>query len=404
MGQRLYGGDFLTTTTIRAGRLIDGTGHDPLLDQAIIIENGRVQSISPWGDTSPPASFLDLGHTTLLPGFVDTHLHITFDPTNPDDYYDPKQDPIEITLRAIGNAQAALRAGVTTLGDCGAENHIIFPVKTALEQRQVIGPRVLAAGAALAPASGHGVEKIGKVTSGVDGVVTAVREQAEAGVDFIKVMATSGGGENPGESLYSIEELTALREESDRQGLVVAAHAHGTQGIRGCVAAGIQRIEHCTFYNGESGFGFDPQTAQAIADQGIIVSPTNVIDFRRIEKDGQGAPRTELNYIWKKLLDHGVMFAASSDAGVKDMLYDDYALIPELMVAELGMSTMEALLACTKNAAMALGLQDQVGTLEIGKSADLVAVVGNPLRDITDLRNLYLVMKDGQKICLKEDQ
>ena len=388
----------MTHQIIKAGRLIDGTGRGPLLNQKIVIADGRVKSISPWKEENLPASFLDLSAATLLPGFIDTHLHITLDPANPDDYYDPQQDPIEITLRAIGNAQAALRAGVTTLGDCGAENRIIFPVREAIEQRQVIGPRVMASGAALAPAGGHGAEKVGKIASGVEGVRAAVREQVEAGADFIKVMATSGGGENPGESHYSVAELTALREEAARHGLIVAAHAHGTQGIRDCVEAGIQRIEHCTFYNGESGFNFDLQAAQSIADQGIIVSPTNVIDFRRIEKGGQGAPRAELNKIWRNLLAHGVTFAASSDAGVTDMLYDDYALIPELMVSELGMSPMDAILSCTRNAATALGLQGELGTLEVGKLADLVVLSGNPLEDITAMRSVRRVIRSGKTL------
>jgi imidazolonepropionase-like amidohydrolase len=384
--------------------LIDGTGCEPLLNQKILVVDGRIQSISPWKEENMPASFLDLSAATVLPGFIDSHQHITLDPTNPDDFYDPKQDIVEITLRTIGNAQATLRAGVTTLGDCGAENRIIFPVREAIEQGYVVGPRVVASGAALAPAGGHGAEKVGKIASGVDGVRAAVREQAAAGADFIKVMATSGGGENPGESHYSPAELNAIREEAVQHGLIVAAHAHGTQGIRDCVAVGIQRIEHCTFYNGESGFDFDPQIAQTIADREIIVSPTNVIDFRRIEDGGKGAPRAELNKVWRNLLAYDVTFAASSDAGVTDMLYEDYALISELMVSELGMSPMEAIVSCTRSAATALGLQDELGTLEAGKLADLVVLGGNPLEDIKAMRSVRRVMRSGKTLYIQDLQ
>lgn len=381
---------------IRARRIVDGTGRDVLFDHAILIENGHIYSVAPRVEERFEGDVLDLGDATLLPGFIDTHLHITLDPTNPQEYYDPNQDPIEISLRAVGNAQSALRAGITTLGDCGARNEIIFPLQAAMQHGSIIGPRILASGNAIVPAGGHGADRIGRVASGVAGVRAAVREQAKAGADFIKVMATSGGGESPGESHYSVAELTALREEAMKHGLIVAAHAHSTQGIRNCVAAGIQRIEHCTFYNGESGFGFDTQAAQAIADQGIIVSPTNVIDYRRIENGGQGAPRAELNEIWRSLLAHGVSFAASSDAGVTDMLYADYALIPELMVLEVGMSSLEAVIACTQTAAKALGLLDETGTLEAGKAADLVAVSGNPLEDISTMRQVRMVMRGGK--------
>jgi len=383
---------------IKTKRIIAGTGAEALLDYAILVENDRIHAVVPWQDGKFDGDVLDLGDVTLLPGFIDTHLHITLDPTNPDGYYDPDQDPYEIILRTVGNAQSALRAGITTLGDCGARNEIIFPVQEAIKKGVIVGPRVLTSGNPIVPAGGHGADRVGRIASGIDEIRDAVRQQAEAGADFIKVMATSGGGEQPGESHYGGEELTALREEADNFNLVVAAHAHGTDGIRNCIQAGIQRVEHCSFFNGDAGFDFDPQAAQSIADQGIIVSPTNVIDYRRIEHGGEGAPRDELNQIWRKLLDHGVSFAASSDSGVTDMLYDDYALIPELMVSELGMTPMEAILACTQVAAKALGLEDEIGTLEAGKIADMVAVDGNPIEDISSFRAVRFVMCDGQPV------
>jgi imidazolonepropionase-like amidohydrolase len=381
---------------IKAKRIIDGTGAGLLLEHAVLLKDGCIQAIIPWDEIKFDAEILDLGDMTLLPGFIDTHLHITLDPGNPNGYYDPEQNPYEIILRAVSNAQSALRAGITTIGDCGARNEIIFPVRQAFNDGALIGPRILTSGNAIATVGGHGVDRIGRIASGIAEIQNAVRQQAEAGADFIKVMATSGGGEQPGESHYGVKELTALREEAEKYNLVVAAHAHGTQGIRDCVAAGIQRIEHCSFFNGEAGFDFDSQAAQAIADQGIIVSPTNVIDYRRIEQGGVGAPRDGLNTIWKNLLAHGVSFAASSDAGVTDMFYDDYALIPSLMVSELGMSPMDAILACTQTAAKALGLQDEIGTLEVGKTADMVAVYGNPLEEIDAIRQVYLVMRAGK--------
>ncbi len=391
----------MKATVIRAGRVLDGTGREPLLDQVVVVADGRIQAITPWPDNTHQGKIVDLSDATLLPGFIDTHLHITFNPANPDAYYNPEQSVAEIVLRTVGNAQAALRSGVTTIGDCGAENRIIFPVREAISRGELVGPRIWASGAAIVPEGGHGAERIGKIASGVDGVRTAVAEQAQAGADFIKVMATAGGGEEPGQSHYDLAELTALREEATRHGLIVAAHAHGTQGIRDCVQAGIQRIEHCTFYNGASGFDFEADTVRTIVAKGIIVSPTNVIDYRRIEQGGPGAPRPELNEIWRQLLAHGVAFAASSDAGVPDILYDDYALIPELMVAELGMTPMAAIMACTQTAAAALCLLDEIGTLTVGKVADMVAVSGNPLLNISALRQVQMVWRNGHVVVAR---
>ena len=381
---------------IKAKRIITGNG-TVFIDHAILVQQDRIQSIQPWQSGPFEGDVLDLGERTVLPGLIDTHLHLSLDPANQKAFYDPDQNPLEIVVRTVANAQSALQAGVITVGDCGAINAIIFPVRDAIRRGELIGPRILTSGTPLVPAGGHGAE-IGKIACGVEGVTVAVRELAQAGVDFIKVMATAGGGGKPGESHYGLEELSAIREEAEHYHLKVAAHAHGSQGIRACVEAGIQRIEHCTFYNGEAGFDFDPEIAERIARQGIIVSPTNVIDYRRIQRGGKGAPRPELNEIWRNLLEHGVAFAASSDAGVTDLFYNDYALIPELLVSELGMTPMQALVACTCTAAQALGMDSEIGTLEPGKFADLVAVIGDPLENISALRNIELVLQAGKPV------
>lgn len=383
--------------TIKTGCLIDGTGREPQLDQAVFIENGLIKAVKPWNEVHENGKVIDLENFSVLPGFIDTHLHLMLNPGHPEKYFDPEQPLTEVMMRTIANAQSVIKAGVTTVGDCGALNEIIFPLRDAINCGELTGPRILASGNPIVPVSGHGAH-MGRHARGVEDVRKAVQEQAEAGADFIKVMATAGGGEEPGESHYNLEELTALQSEAQKHGLVVAAHAHGTQGIRDCVAAGIQRIEHCTFHNGEDGFDYDSKIAQEIARRNLIVSPTNVIDYRRIQQGGEGAPRGKLNSIWRRMLDYDVHFAASSDAGVKDMYYDDYALIPELMVKELGISEMGAIVACTQTGAHALQIQDEIGTIEVGKAADLVAVRGNPLEDITCCRDVHLVMKDGQVV------
>jgi imidazolonepropionase-like amidohydrolase len=392
---------------IKAARVIDGQGDKPLTDQEIVIQDGGIQDIKPWGDESiasrlREATVFDVGDATLLPGFIDAHLHLVFDAAKGPEL-DPDDGQQFILLRAAGNAQAALQAGVTTVCDCGAPNEIIFPLRDAIERGAIQGPRIVASGAAITTEGGHGAEHgIGRITSGVGEVRQAVAEQVEAGADFLKVMATAGGGGDPDHSQYNLAELRAIKEEADRLGVRVAAHAHGTTGIQSCVEVGIQRIEHCSLMTPQ-GSVFDPEIADEIVRKGIYVCPTNVIDYRQVQRRGGSeeglAPRTQLNVTWRRLYEHGVKLVASSDAGVKDIQCDDYALIQELMVTELGLSPMQAIMASTKVAAEALGLADEIGTLKVGKRADLVVVSGNPLDDITTLRHMRLVMRGGEVIC-----
>lgn len=394
--------DELTPITIlKAGCVIDGTGREPLLNQAIVVHNGRIQSIIPWNENQVEGEFVDLSSFTLLPGFIDAHVHLMMDAVR-GPVFDPEIDTERVLLiRTIGNAQAMLRAGVTTVCDAGALNEIIFPVRDAINEGVIVGPRILASGKVITTQGGHG-DQFGRLTSGVKDARQAVNEQVAAGADLIKIMATGGGGEDPGESLFSLAELQAIKDESDLLGVRVAAHCHGTEGIRNCAAAGIHRIEHCTFMNLE-GSRFDADITADIVRKGIYVCPTNVIDYRQMEqREGSEeglAPRSQLNETWCQLYLSGAKIVASSDAGVTLIHHDDYALIWELMVDELGMSPMEAILSGTATAAQALGLQEEIGTLAMGKMADLVAVRGNPLDDISTVRQVEIVMRGGQIVC-----
>ena len=396
---------------IKAATLIDGQGSEPLADQAIVVQDGRIQDIKPWRPGTiaadiPEATVIDVGDATLLPGFIDCHAHVIFDASK-----GPKIDPDEgrqyLLLRAAGNAQAGLSAGVTTMCDCGGPNEIIFPLRDAIVSGAIQGPRIVASGATITIKGGHGAEHgIGRIATGVGGVRQAVAEQVEAGADFIKIMATAGGGGDPSLSQFNVDELSAVQKEAERLGVWVAAHAHGTAGIRNCVEAGFQRIEHCSLMTVE-GSVFDAQIAEEMVAKGIYVCPTNVIDYRQIQRRSGSeegfAPRSQLNVTWRKLYEHGVKLVAGSDAGVTDIRCDDYVLIQELMVAELGVSPMQAILAGTKVAAEALGLEEKIGTLEVGKQADIVAVGRNPLEDITALRQVRLVMRGGEVVCNRLD-
>lgn len=382
------------TQIFRAARLFDSASGSILLTPAVRVQDGRIAEVQTDGFAGA-AEATDLGDVTLLPGMIDTHLHLVCDPSRRP-YFDPNESRARVLLRAVGNAQCLLRAGVTTVGDCGGPDDVIFPLRDAITAGTLQGPRIVASGAPILIRGGHGAE-FGREAGTRDELLRAVDEQIEAGADFIKIMATGGGGDGPGTAYYSAADLRAVVERAQGAGKRVAAHAHGRAGIRNCVEAGIQRIEHSSFF-GNDGSEFDEGLAREIAARGIHVSPTNVIDYRRIRQGSAGAPRELLNRNWRAQYESGVKFAASSDAGVTDMFYDDYALIPELMVNELGMTPAQAILACTRIAAETLGLDKEIGSLEIGKSADIVAVNGNPLEDITALRRIAWVMRGGQVV------
>jgi imidazolonepropionase-like amidohydrolase len=193
----------------------------------------------------------------------------------------------------------------------------------------------------------------------------------------IKIMVTGGGG-SPG-SQYGLAELQAATAEARRLGKRVAAHCHGTVGIKDAVEAGVTCIEHCTFLE-QDGSVFNSDIAGAIVQKGIYVCPTNAVDYRKLQMCGdsaecreQLASREQLITTWRELLRYGAKFVAGSDAGIPQMFCDDYALIME-MVGELSMSPMQAILAGTKVAAEALGMEDEIGTLEVGKRADITAL------------------------------
>ena len=395
---------------IRAAKLIDGKGGQPLTNQAVVVQDGRIRDIKPWGDESvaslsQEAEVIDVDGATLLPGLIDAHLHLASNADRkpgerPKDL--PPESDESILLRAVGNAQAALGAGVTTVCDCGGPSHLVFAVRDAIKDGVIEGPRVLASGYPITTSEGHG-HSAGREAHSSEEVRQAVAERVEAGADFIKIMATGGGGK-PG-SQYGLEELEAATAEATRLGRKIVAHCHGTMGIKDTLEAGGIAIHHCSFLEQDGSSVFDSDIAEAIVRKGTYVCPTNTVDYRNWQMLGDSAegteklaPRAQIVPTWRELFRSGVKLVAGSDAGVAQVFCDDYALIMELMVAELGMSPMQAILAGTKVAAEAIGLEDEIGTLEVGKRADIIAVSGNPLEDITALRQVRLVMVGGKVV------
>lgn len=382
--------------TIATGWLIDGAGNGPRPERVVVVRGGRIEAIVDRSDVGKPT--LDFSNLHVIPGLVDSHVHVCFDPKHRVPVA-VEEDTEAVHARACGNARALLGAGVTAAADCCGPASPSVRVRDEVAAGVERGPRLVVSGPALTVPGGH-AESLGGMV--VDGdVAEAVERLAALGVDFVKVMVTGGGGDGPTRLQFDPKSLWKVTSTARARGLRVAAHCHGAAGVRAALDAGVDRIEHASFFDGERCV-VDLPLIRELAVSGVVVCPTNAIDYRRIERGGTGAPRSELVRAWRALVEHGVAIAGGSDAGVHDMEFDDYALVPELMVSELGLTPLAALEACTRVAARAIGLDGELGTLEPGKRADLIAVEGNPSADITALRRVRAVVQSGRAVDLGE--
>ncbi len=355
------------------------------------------------------AQDLDLGpDVTLLPGLINMHTHMSFS-AGASVFDDHQQESYETKLiRAVGNLNAALRTGVTTVRDCGTLNGIAFAVRAAIECGTMIGPRVIASGDGITTTGGHlwfcGVEADSEVE-----VRRAVRSQVKAGADFIKVFATGGNttpGTNPLAAQYTESEMCALTEEARRLGKTVASHAHGTPGVRTSIAARVTTIEHCSFLQ-PTGNMYEPDQGRQIADAGIYVCPTMFRGRGKVllRDEPHDSPQVkeyldqrEARFrLVRQLVEQGVQIVSGSDAGVAFNEFTDYPGDLIFAVEGTDFSPVYILKSATSVAAESLGRSD-LGVVAPGKSADLLAVQGNPLQDIRALNHPRLVVSRGRVI------
>jgi imidazolonepropionase-like amidohydrolase len=325
-------------------------------------------------------------------------------------FTDHQQESYETKMiRAVENLKTALRTGVTTVRDCGTLNSIAFAARAAVENGTMIGPRVIASGAGITITGGHlwfcGVE----ADSEID-VRRAVRAQIKAGADFIKVFAT-GGNSTPGTNMfaaqYSQAEMCALTEEARRLGKRVAAHAHGTPGVRTSIAARVTTIEHCSFLQ-PAGMQYEPEQARMIADAGLYVCPTIFHGRGKLfsREQAQESPEVARYFalrearfdLVRRLAAEGVQLISGSDAGVAFNTFADYPDDLILTAEGTDFAPVYVLKTTTSIAAEALG-RDDLGVIAPGKAADLLAVQGNPLEDIRALTQPRLVVARGRVVA-----
>ena len=392
---------------IRAGRLIDGKSETPITNALIVIEGGTIVSVTAGGTPPPGAEVIDLSKATVLPGFIDTHTHVLLqgDITSAD--YDAQLLKQSIPYRAIlaaRNARIALEHGFTAMRDLETEGAMYADVdlKTAIANGEVPGPRMQVATRAMTPTGmypllGYSwelqVPKGVQYVDGVDGARKAVREQAMYGADWIKYYSDRGyhfeaDGVLHSNVNFTDEEAKAIVDEAHRIGKKVAAHAIGSDGIAAALRAGVDTIEH--------GDGLTDALIDELARKGVYWVPTITVGaYVAPGRGGNWIKMVDLEKAaFQKAVKRGVKIALGTDAGGFDWREINQAKEFGYYV-NYGMTPMQAIRSGTVVAAELLGWGDKLGTIEAGKYADLVAVTGDPLRDITELERVKFVMKDG---------
>ena len=402
------------TTIIRAARLVDGTGAAPITNGVVVVTGNRITAVGRSGSVTVPAGAqtIDLGDATLLPGFIDAHTHISGrvlgDPGN--DLESVKDFDTYGAILAVVHAERTLLAGFTTIRNVGAEHWADLALKKAINEGKVRGPRVQGAAHSLGITGGHCDNNAFKpglmdgdpstgIADGPDQVRAAVRYQIKYGADLIKTCATGGvlsEGDAVGVVQYGFEELKAMVDEATKHERKVAAHAHGTEGIKIATRAGVASIEHGSF--------LDVEGARLMAQHGTYLVPTlmageaveraareGTIKGLRAEK-ALAAAAAMRNAI-KIAKANNVKIALGTDAGV--FPHGTNAREMRLLVEWGGFTPMEAVVAATSSAARLLGWDDRLGTLTANKLADIVAVPGDITRAVTAAERVIFVMKDG---------
>lgn len=400
---------------IKAARLIDGTGGAPITNAVVVVTDNKITAVGTATSVSTPAgaNVIDLGNVTLLPGFIDAHTHLIGRVLG-----DPAGDAASVrdfesfaAILSVSNARNTLMAGFTSVRNVGASGRFDdMAIRKAINEGWTVGPRMQTAGHSLGIRGGHcdengfrpglkdpGIEE--GIADGPDQIRAAVRYQIKYGADVIKTCATGGvlsEGDAVGATQYTYEELKAMVDEATKLERKVAAHAHGTEGIKIAVRAGVASIEHGSF--------LDEEGAKLMKEHGTYLVPTlsaaeaveraaknGVLKGLRAEKALAAA--ASVRRAIKLAVATKVLIALGTDAGVVPHGTNGHEF--ELMVDWGGMSAMDAIVAGTLNGAKLLGWDKNLGSLQAGKWADIVAVSGDPLTDIKVMQNVTFVMKNG---------
>ena len=393
-------------TLLRAGHVLDMRTGKEAADQTIIVSGDKIVAIAATASTPKQGDDreIDLSGMTVMPGLIDVHTHLTMD-TNFDPYHELSTSVAKSALIGAHNAKVTLEAGFTTVRNVGAAGYADVDLRDAINEGLVPGPHMPVSGPPLGITGGHCDDNLlpfeyhiqaEGVADGVEAVQHKVREIIKYGADLIKVCATGGvlsKGDDPQASQYTLDEMKAIVADAHRLGRKVAAHAHGAQGILWATQAGVDSIEHGSYITDEA--------IREMKSHGTYLVPTAyLIDwiqqyghlppfYAQKAKDVTAVAKANL----KKAVAAGVKIALGTDAAVYPHGLNAHEL--DVYVNQFGMTPLAALQTGTINAADLMGWSDRVGTLEPGKWADIIAVSGDPLKDVKLLQNVAFVMKSG---------
>jgi imidazolonepropionase-like amidohydrolase len=395
-------------TILRPGRVLDVRTGELRANQAIVVEGDKITQIAASADVKAAAgdTTIDLPDATLLPGLIDAHTHLTFD-LNSLGYQGLGISTAREALHGARNARRTLDAGFTTVRNLGARDYADIALRDAINDGDVIGPRILASGPALGITGGHCDENLlppafhfrGEgVADGVEGVQHKVREVIKYGADVIKICATGGvlsKGDDPNASQYTLEEMKAIVADAHRLGRKVAAHAHGAEGVRWASEAGVDSIEH--------GHLMDDAAIATLKKNGTYLVPTVFLgEYMEKNMDRSDVPEFSKQKMRDVIAAMRQTVGKAIAANVKIAFGTDAAVYPHGLNAgefhvyvKLGMTPLAAIQTATINAADLLGWSKRIGTLEPGKWADIIAVDGDPTKDVTILEHVKFVMKGG---------
>ncbi|MFN8579709.1 MAG: amidohydrolase family protein [Gemmatimonadaceae bacterium] len=394
---------------VKAAQMVDPSSGTTIKNAVVLIKDDTVTAVGSGLAVPAGAEVIDLGSATLLPGLIDMHTHVTGQPT--ENYYAElfRRTPIDVAVTAHIYAKRTLDAGFTTIRNVGAAEYIDVALKNAINRGDIPGPRMAVATLAISATGGHGdlngfspylkFDTFNSVADGIDEIRKAVRTQVKYGADVIKFTATAGvlsEEESVGAPQFSQEEMNALVSEAGMWGRKVAAHAHGAEGIKRAIKAGVASIEHASLIDDE-GLALAKEhgtyLVMDIYNDDYIMSEYKRLGFpdNILNKEALVGRQQRENF--RKAVQAGVKMAFGTDAGVYPHGWNGKQFAK---MVEWGMTPMQAIQAATVNAADLLGWNGKVGVLKPGAYADLIATKGDPLKDVSELERVQFVMKGGK--------